>query len=92
MLERGVRKFCTITAVNPVPKLLIAMEDHIEMAEADNVKNTSEIIATKSVIAMGYLALDKTFFWITRDKVLEKYPATTNQQVYNGLYLTFYLI
>ena len=73
------------TAVNPVPKLLIAMEDRIEMAEADNVKNTSETIATKSVIAMGYLALDKTYFWITRDKFLEKYRSSSNQQVINHL-------
>ncbi|XP_060592485.1 proto-oncogene tyrosine-protein kinase ROS-like isoform X2 [Ruditapes philippinarum] len=71
----------TADAVNPVPKVLIATKDDVRMAEADNVQNTSVIMARKSVVALSYLSQDDKYYWITRDKYLEQFPPVTGKKL-----------
>ena len=51
------------------------------LAEADNIVNTSVTIATRSTVAMAFLAQEDVLFWISRDMYLEEYHQTKIKRV-----------
>ena len=67
--------------MNPVPKLLIATETGILLAEADNIANTSVTMVTKPTLTMAYLAQEDVLYWINRDMYLEEYHQSKTKRV-----------
>ena len=70
--------------MNPVPKLLIATESGVLLAEADNIVNTSVTMTTKTAVTMVYLAQEEVLYWVNRDMYLEEFHQGKNKKVFNN--------
>ncbi|XP_052809891.1 proto-oncogene tyrosine-protein kinase ROS-like isoform X2 [Mya arenaria] len=71
----------TTDAVNPVPRLIIATKGGIMVGEADNIRNTSVTMATKSVVALAHLSQEDRYFWITREGYVEQFPSQQRKKL-----------
>ncbi|WAR07515.1 ROS1-like protein, partial [Mya arenaria] len=67
--------------VNPVPRLIIATKGGIMVGEADNIRNTSVTMATKSVVALAHLSQEDRYFWITREGYVEQFPSQQRKKL-----------
>jgi len=73
--------FSPTTAVNPVPRLVLAMPTGVVIAEADNIANTSVPMATVAVEALARLSQEDKYYWLTRAGNLEVFPSNENSKV-----------
>ena len=60
----------SVTAVNPVPMLLIATSTGVSISEFDNNLNSTVLLDQVSPSALAYLAQDNRTFWIEHSDAL----------------------
>ena len=70
-----------------MPKLLIATESGVLLAEADNIVNTSVTMTAKSAVTMAYLAQEEMVYWVNRDMYMEEYHQGKTKKVWSSYIL-----